>query len=41
MGGYGKDTSDVGALSGGLAGGMAGYNRQTGSVVLGIEADAA
>jgi outer membrane immunogenic protein len=42
MGGYGKEnTSDVGALSGGLAGGTAGYNWQTGSVVLGLEADAA
>jgi outer membrane immunogenic protein len=42
MGGYGKEnTSDVGALSGAFGGGTAGYNWQTGSVVLGLEADAA
>ena len=42
MGGYGKEnTSDVGALSGGFAGGTAGYNWQTGAIVLGLEADAA
>jgi outer membrane immunogenic protein len=42
MGGYGKEnTSSVGALSGGIAGGTVGYNWQMGSVVLGLEADAA
>jgi outer membrane immunogenic protein len=42
MGGYGKEnTSGIGALSGGLAGGTIGYNWQTGPVVYGLEADAA
>jgi outer membrane immunogenic protein len=42
MGGYAaENTSDVGKLSGGFAGGTLGYNWQTGGLVLGIEADAA
>ena len=42
MGGYAQEnTSDLGQLSGGFAGGTAGYNWQTGNIVLGIEADAA
>jgi outer membrane immunogenic protein len=42
MGGYGQeDSSDIGTLSGGFAGGTAGYNWQTGNLVLGVEADAA
>ncbi|MGY2906482.1 outer membrane protein [Bradyrhizobium sp. URHC0002] len=42
MGGYAQEnSSDIGTLSGGFAGGTAGYNWQTGNLVLGIEADAA
>ena len=42
MGGYAQEnTSGIGTLSGGFAGGTAGYNWQTGNLVLGIEADAA
>lgn len=42
MGGYAKEnTSAIAGLSGGFAGGTAGYNWQTGNVVFGIEADAA
>ena len=42
MGGYAQENSDgIGTLSGGFAGGTAGYNWQMGNVVLGIEADAA
>jgi outer membrane immunogenic protein len=42
MGGYAQEnTSDFGRLSGGFAGGTAGYNWQTGNLVFGIEADAA
>jgi outer membrane immunogenic protein len=42
MGGYAQENSDgLGTLSGGFAGGTAGYNWQMGNVVLGIEADAA
>jgi len=42
MGGYAKEnTSDIGAISGGFAGGTAGYNWQSGNLVFGIEADAA
>ena len=41
MGGYAKENADNFALSGGFAGGTAGYNWQTGNVVLGLEADAA
>ena len=42
MGGYAQEnTSDIGTLSGGFAGGTAGYNWQTGNIVLGLEADAA
>jgi len=41
MGGYAKENADDFALSGGFAGGTAGYNWQTGNVVLGLEADAA
>jgi outer membrane immunogenic protein len=42
MGGYAEENSSgIGTLSGGFAGGTAGYNWQTGNVVLGIEADAA
>ncbi|MGB8397340.1 outer membrane protein [Bradyrhizobium sp.] len=42
MGGYGKeDTSGIGALSGGFAGGTVGYNWQSGQIVYGLEADAA
>ncbi len=40
MGGYGWYNSD-GSLKGGIAGGTAGYNWQTGSLVLGAETDAA
>jgi len=42
MGGYAQENSDgIGSLSGGFAGGTAGYNWQMGNIVLGIEADAA
>lgn len=41
MGGYASDNSAFAPLKGGFAGGTAGYNWQTGSVVFGIEADAA
>lgn len=42
MGGYAQeDSSTIGTLSGGFAGGTVGYNWQTGKVVLGVEADAA
>ena len=41
MGGYAKENADTFALSGGFAGGTAGYNWQTGNVVLGLEADGA
>ena len=42
MGGYAQENSDgLGTLSGGFAGGTAGYNWQMGNVVLGIEADGA
>jgi outer membrane immunogenic protein len=42
MGGYAKEnTTGIGALSGGLAGGTVGYNWQTGMMVYGLEADAA
>lgn len=42
MGGYAQENSSgIGTLSGGFAGGTAGYNWQMGNVVLGIEADAA
>jgi outer membrane immunogenic protein len=42
MGGYAQEnTSGIGALSGGFAGGTLGYNWQTGNLVFGLEADAA
>jgi len=42
MGGYAQEnSSDVGQLSGGFAGGTVGYNWQAGNLVLGLEADAA
>ncbi|WP_291842134.1 outer membrane protein [Bradyrhizobium sp.] len=42
MGGYAQENSSgVGTLSGGFAGGTAGYNWQAGNLVFGIEADAA
>jgi outer membrane immunogenic protein len=42
MGGYAEENSSgVGTLSGGFAGGTAGYNWQAGRLVFGIEADAA
>jgi len=42
MGGYAQENSSgIGTLKGGFAGGTAGYNWQTGNLVLGIEADAA
>jgi outer membrane immunogenic protein len=42
MGGYGnEDSSGVGSLSGGFAGGTVGYNWQSGQIVYGLEADAA
>ncbi|KRQ93266.1 hypothetical protein CQ12_22255 [Bradyrhizobium jicamae] len=42
MGGYAQEnTSGLGTLSGGFAGGTAGYNWQMGNLVLGLEADGA
>ena len=42
MGGYAQEnTSDIGQLSGGFAGGTVGYNWQNGNLVLGLEADGA
>ena len=42
MGGYAQENSSgLGTLSGGFAGGTAGYNWQIGNIVLGVEADAA
>ena len=42
MGGYAQENSSgIGTLSGGFAGGTAGYNWQTGALVLGIEVDGA
>ena len=42
MGGYAQENSSgIGTLSGGFAGGTAGYNWQTGALVLGLEVDAA
>jgi len=42
MGGYAEENSSgVGSLSGGFAGGTVGYNWQSGNLVLGVEADAA
>ena len=42
MGGYAQENSSgLGTLSGGFAGGTAGYNWQTGALVLGLEADGA
>ena len=42
MGGYAQENSSgLGTLSGGFAGGTAGYNWQMGNIVLGLEADAA
>jgi len=42
MGGYAQENSSgVGTLKGGFAGGTVGYNWQTGNLVLGVEADAA
>ena len=41
MGGYAQEDADAFALSGGFAGGTAGYNWQMGNIVLGLEADAA
>ena len=42
MGGYAQEDADAfGTISGGFAGGTAGYNWQTGNIVLGLEADAA
>ena len=42
MGGYAQENSSgIGTLSGGFAGGTAGYNWQMGNLVLGIEADGA
>lgn len=42
MGGYAQENSSgIGTLSGGFAGGTAGYNWQMGNVVLGLEVDGA
>jgi outer membrane immunogenic protein len=42
MGGYAQENSSgIGTLSGGFAGGTAGYNWQTGALVLGVEVDGA
>ena len=42
MGGYAQENARcLGTLSGGFAGGTAGYNWQMGNIVLGLEADAA
>jgi outer membrane immunogenic protein len=42
MGGYAQENSSgIGTLSGGFAGGTAGYNWQTGALVLGLEVDGA
>jgi outer membrane immunogenic protein len=41
MGGYAQENADAFALSGGFAGGTAGYNWQNGNLVLGLEADGA
>ena len=42
MGGYAQEnSSDLGRLSGGFAGGTVGYNWQNGDLVFGLEADAA
>ena len=42
MGGYAQENSSgIGTLSGGFAGGTAGYNWQTGNLVFGLEADGA
>ena len=42
MGGYAQEnSSDIGTLSGGFAGGTVGYNWQAGNLVLGLEADGA
>jgi outer membrane immunogenic protein len=41
MGGYAQENADAFALSGGFAGGTAGYNWQTGNMVLGLEVDGA
>lgn len=42
MGGYAQENSSgIGTLSGGFAGGTAGYNWQTGSFVFGLEVDGA
>jgi outer membrane immunogenic protein len=42
MGGYAQENSSgIGSLSGGFAGGTLGYNWQTGALVFGLEADAA
>ena len=41
MGGYAQENAEHPHSSGGFAGGTAGYNWQTGNIVLGLEADAA
>jgi len=42
MGGYAQENSSgIGTLSGGFAGGTVGYNWQAGNIVFGLEADAA
>ena len=41
MGGYAHEDADAFALSGGFAGGTAGYNWQTGNLVFGLEVDGA